>query len=280
MVTSTACVPSDLFSHVYHYLVSNGFTKSAKYFKKETSIDPVHPAGPDLVEIFHCYFQNQKTKEVVEESQSAEEKTQKVEKKKKKKRKAEDENKEIKDAKKLKVESEEQKQEEEKQEEEKVKKADKKSKKEKKKKKKKQESEDEDENSKDAVEETKEEKVETKSDEVKQKEVKQKEVDEEEEEEEDEEITNDNVLNKSQQMKNAPFRRVISEDVFVRNSLRDNSFEAKIGATGDWGERANNDLKFTRGKGFRHEKTKKKRGSYKGGAINTSVNSIKFDDSD
>ena len=31
------------------------------------------------------------------------------------------------------------------------------------------------------------------------------------------------------------------------------------------------------GKSFRHEKTKKKRGSYKGGAIDTSVCSIKFD---
>ena len=36
------------------------------------------------------------------------------------------------------------------------------------------------------------------------------------------------------------------------------------GASGSWGERANRDLKFTRGKGFRHEKTKKKRGSYSG----------------
>ena len=31
------------------------------------------------------------------------------------------------------------------------------------------------------------------------------------------------------------------------------------------------------GKSFRHEKTKKKRGSYRGGQINTSINSIKFD---
>lgn len=31
------------------------------------------------------------------------------------------------------------------------------------------------------------------------------------------------------------------------------------------------------GKSFRHEKTKKKRGTYKGGAIDTSVCSIKFD---
>ena len=48
------------------------------------------------------------------------------------------------------------------------------------------------------------------------------------------------------------------------------------GAAGSWGERANRDLKFTRGKGFRHEKTKKKRGSYSGGQIDTAVHSIKF----
>ena len=31
------------------------------------------------------------------------------------------------------------------------------------------------------------------------------------------------------------------------------------------------------GKSFRHEKTKKKRGSYRGGIIDTQVYSIKFD---
>lgn len=50
------------------------------------------------------------------------------------------------------------------------------------------------------------------------------------------------------------------------------------GARGSWGERAHQDLKHTKGKTFRHEKTKKKRGSYHGGQIDTSVNSIKFED--
>lgn len=50
------------------------------------------------------------------------------------------------------------------------------------------------------------------------------------------------------------------------------------GAMGSWGERANHDLIHTKGKSFRHEKTKKKRGSYKGGAISFEVNSIRFDD--
>lgn len=55
-------------------------------------------------------------------------------------------------------------------------------------------------------------------------------------------------------------------------------FHTQRGARGSWGEKANIDLKHTRGKSFRHEKTKKKRGSYRGGQIDMSVNSIKFDD--
>jgi nucleolin len=49
-------------------------------------------------------------------------------------------------------------------------------------------------------------------------------------------------------------------------------------ARGSFGEKANDVLKHTRGKQFRHEKTKKKRGNYRGGAIDTSVNSIQFED--
>ena len=48
-------------------------------------------------------------------------------------------------------------------------------------------------------------------------------------------------------------------------------------ASGSWGDRANRDLKHTQGKSFRHEKTKKKRGSYAGGPVDMGVNSIKFD---
>lgn len=83
--------------------------------------------------------------------------------------------------------------------------------------------------------------------------------------------------NKKDGQKNVPFRRVVEEEVEVDPRVCNNSFEAKKGSQGDWGERANNVLKFTKGKSFRHEKTKKKRGSYCGGAISTTVNSIKFD---
>lgn len=76
---------------------------------------------------------------------------------------------------------------------------------------------------------------------------------------------------------NVPFRRIKEDEVNVDPRLADNSFDAKMGANGDWGQKANDVLRFTKGKSFRHEKTKKKRGSYRGGAISTSVNSIKFD---
>ncbi|NXD15100.1 NOLC1 protein, partial [Nothocercus nigrocapillus] len=75
----------------------------------------------------------------------------------------------------------------------------------------------------------------------------------------------------------SPFRRVREEEIELDARVADNSFDAKKGAAGDWGEKANNILKFTKGKSFRHEKTKKKRGSYCGGTISTQVNSIKFE---
>eukprot|EP00924_Labyrinthula_sp_SR-Ha-C_P006842 snap_masked-scaffold_8-processed-gene-2.38-mRNA-1 protein AED:0.44 eAED:0.44 QI:0/0/0/0.33/1/1/3/0/211 len=46
------------------------------------------------------------------------------------------------------------------------------------------------------------------------------------------------------------------------NKLKDNSYIGTFGSDG-WGSKANDKLKYTRGKGFRHEKTKKKRGSYR-----------------
>ena len=73
------------------------------------------------------------------------------------------------------------------------------------------------------------------------------------------------------------FRRVKEEDIVIKKKeLTDNAFEAKGGADG-YGYMANQILKFTKGKSFRHEKTKKKRGTYKGGEINMGVTSIKFD---
>ena len=58
--------------------------------------------------------------------------------------------------------------------------------------------------------------------------------------------------------------------------LGDNSYNAAFGG-GGWGARANEKLMKVQGKDFRHEKTKKKRGGYKGGAIDMgAVFSIKL----
>lgn len=54
-------------------------------------------------------------------------------------------------------------------------------------------------------------------------------------------------------------------------------FPLQRGSYGSWGERAYNDLRKTQGKNFRHEKNKKKKGSYRGGMLDMTVNSIKFD---
>ena len=80
--------------------------------------------------------------------------------------------------------------------------------------------------------------------------------------------------NKKTPKTNTPFRRVQSENVHIKNpALRDNSFNE----FDTWGSKASKDLIVTQGKSFRHEKTKKKRGSYRGGQINVGVNSVKFD---
>jgi len=46
----------------------------------------------------------------------------------------------------------------------------------------------------------------------------------------------------------------------------------------DYAERAYQDLSVTKGKGFTKEKNKKKRGAYRGGAIDLAPKAIKFDD--
>jgi len=75
-----------------------------------------------------------------------------------------------------------------------------------------------------------------------------------------------------------PFKRVREDEVTVDPRLADNSYAALRARGHAWGDKANDVLGNVRGKGFRHEKTKKKRGSYRGGSINVDqVNSTKFD---
>ncbi|KAG2299529.1 hypothetical protein Bca52824_036001 [Brassica carinata] len=78
-----------------------------------------------------------------------------------------------------------------------------------------------------------------------------------------------------------PFQRVkVEEIVFTDDRLKDNSYWAKDGADSGYGAKAQEVLGQVRGKGFRHEKTKKKRGSYRGGEIDLQSHSVKFEYSD
>lgn len=102
-----------------------------------------------------------------------------------------------------------------------------------------------------------------------------------EESKENEETNNKPKKSKLKKGTSNSFRRVKEEEIVIKKrELANNDFDAKQGADG-YGKIANEILKFTKGKSFRHEKTKKKRGTYKGGPINMGVTSIKFDsDSD
>ncbi|XP_042062518.1 nucleolar and coiled-body phosphoprotein 1-like isoform X2 [Salvia splendens] len=77
------------------------------------------------------------------------------------------------------------------------------------------------------------------------------------------------------------FQRVkIDEVEFVDDRLQDNSYWAKDGAETGYGAKAQEVLGQVKGRGFRHEKTKKKRGSYRGGQIDLQSHSVKFNYSD
>ncbi|XP_011020074.1 PREDICTED: suppressor protein SRP40-like [Populus euphratica] len=77
------------------------------------------------------------------------------------------------------------------------------------------------------------------------------------------------------------FQRVkVDEVVFSDDRLKDNSYWAKDGAEDGYGAKAQDVLGQVRGRDFRHEKTKKKRGTYRGGQIDLQSHSIKFNYSD
>ncbi|KAL5838676.1 hypothetical protein ACOSQ3_015845 [Xanthoceras sorbifolium] len=77
------------------------------------------------------------------------------------------------------------------------------------------------------------------------------------------------------------FQRVKIDDVvFTDERLKDNSYWAKEGAEIGYGAKAQDVLGQVRGRDFRHEKTKKKRGSYRGGQIDLQSHSVKFNYSD
>lgn len=73
---------------------------------------------------------------------------------------------------------------------------------------------------------------------------------------------------------NEPFSRV-NRNIQVEDKFKSNRFDDNAH---DWGRKAHEDLIVTKGKGFTKEKNKKKRGSYRGGFIDTSArNGIKFE---
>lgn len=79
----------------------------------------------------------------------------------------------------------------------------------------------------------------------------------------------------------AAFQRVQVDKVeFVDERLQDNSYWAKDGAESGYGAKAEEILGQVRGRDFRHEKTKKKRGTYRGGLIDLHSHSVKFNYSD
>merc|ERR1711990_1244981 len=96
--------------------------------------------------------------------------------------------------------------------------------------------------------------------------------------EEEEEETQPKKSAKKTKTANTPFQRVDPNEKFsLMKSMQDNSFDqTRIGGGNTWGEKAHRDLIVTRGKGFRHEKTKKKRGTYRGGKLSMEIRSIKF----
>ncbi|TKY54512.1 Nucleolar and coiled-body phosphoprotein 1 [Spatholobus suberectus] len=79
----------------------------------------------------------------------------------------------------------------------------------------------------------------------------------------------------------AAFQRVQVDKIqFADERLQDNSYWAKDGAENGYGAKAAEILDQVRGRGFRHEKTKKKRGAYRGGQIDLQSHSVKFNYSD
>ncbi|XP_058755637.1 uncharacterized protein LOC131629043 isoform X2 [Vicia villosa] len=79
----------------------------------------------------------------------------------------------------------------------------------------------------------------------------------------------------------AAFQRVQVDKIdFVDERLQDNSYWAKGGAESGYGAKAEEILGQVRGRDFRHEKTKKKRGTYRGGVIDLHSHSVKFNYSD
>jgi len=95
-----------------------------------------------------------------------------------------------------------------------------------------------------------------------------------------EEVTTDSPntkIQRSNQSGGVRFQRIdVSKTKFSNKKLADNSFASN---SHQYGAKAAEDLSKVKGDRFKHEKTKKKRGSYKG-KISLAINSIPFDSSE
>ncbi|KAJ9162759.1 hypothetical protein P3X46_022508 [Hevea brasiliensis] len=105
-------------------------------------------------------------------------------------------------------------------------------------------------------------------------------------EENGEEFSSQKTMKKQQNGSAEPktvkhFQRIkVDEVVLSAEKLKDNSYWAKDGAEDGYGAKAQEILGPVRGRDFRHEKTKKKRGTYRGGQIDLQSHSVKFNYSD
>ena len=65
MVAITTCVPSDILPYIHQFLEDNGFSKSAKYLRKESKLKvPVAPVSPTLIDIFNNFFHTESTSQL------------------------------------------------------------------------------------------------------------------------------------------------------------------------------------------------------------------------
>jgi len=82
---------------------------------------------------------------------------------------------------------------------------------------------------------------------------------------------------KKKRKTNQPFRRITATELENPEIANYKKVDGD-----DWAKKAYQDLKGVKGDRFRHEKTKKKRGSYKGDGANITmeVHSIRLDNSD
>jgi len=265
---SSEIVPSSLYPSLSNFLEKNGLTKTFKCFKKEASFTPGEEAVTDLLDMFTFYQQHNAPSE---NGGAGKKKSKKDKKRKQEIVEEKEQEQEAPPQKKKKQANGKQKVVEEEQVEvEVVVKAEKKKKEKKGKQIEKVE---------EAVPEQAPQVESNDQEKNKNKTKKEKKV---EETPAEEAVDQEETQKKDKQAKGktSPFQRVKADDVnFLDPRLTNNTFESKKGD--DWGRKANEDLKIVRGKDFRHAKTKKKKGTYKGGFIGINVvSSVKFQYSD